>query len=102
MSYTIKQMSESLEVSEKTCHRWIENGLPIITNGKKRILILGSDIKEFLRKKDLKKKTKLKRSEFYCLTCKAARSAKRGSLRKLQKQKMALCRVCNGRMSRTI
>jgi hypothetical protein len=100
MSYKIKEMSDCLDISEKTCLRWIENGLSIVPGGKKPILILGSEIKNFLRKKDSKKKIKLKRSEFYCLTCKAARNAKQGSIKKLQGHKTALCRVCGGKMSR--
>lgn len=102
MSYKIKEISDDLGISEKTCLRWIEKGLPIVPGGKKPILILGSDIKDFLRKKDSKKKIKLKRSEFYCLTCKAGRNAKRGSIKKLKNRKTAVCRVCNGKMSRTI
>lgn len=101
MSYTIKEMSDCLEINEKTCLRWIENGLSIVPGSKKPILILGSEIKNFLRKKDSKKKVKLKRSEFYCFTCKAARNAKQGSIKKFQRQKIALCRVCGGKMSRT-
>ena len=91
-----------MNVSEKTCLRWIANGLPIVHGGKRPILMLGSDIKDFLRSKDSKKKIKLKRSEFYCLTCKAARTAKRGTIKKLAKQKIGICRVCSGKMSRTI
>jgi hypothetical protein len=102
MSYTIKEMADCLNVSEKTCLRWITSGLPIVPGGKKPILMLGSDIKDFLRTKDSKKKIKLKRSEFYCLTCKAARNAKRGSIVKKTNQKTGVCRVCNGKMSRTI
>lgn len=102
MSYTIKEIMACLNVSEKTCLRWIASGLPIVPGGKKPMLMLGSEIKDFLKKKDSKKKVKLKRNEFYCLTCKCARDAKRGSIKKLRRQKMAVCRVCNGRMSRTI
>ena len=102
MSYTIKEMADCLDVSEKTCLRWIASGLPIVPGGKKPILILGSEIKDFLRKKDSKKKIKLKRSEFYCMGCKAARTAKRGTIKRLAKQKIGICRVCNGKMSRTI
>ena len=102
MSYTIKEIVVCLNVSEKTCLRWIESGLPIVPGGKKPILILGSEIKDFLRKKDSKKKIKLKRSEFYCLTCKTARTAKRGTIKRLVKQKIGVCRVCIGKMSRTI
>ncbi len=100
MSYTIKEMSDCLKINEKTCLRWIENGLSIVPDSKRPILILGSEIKNFLRKKDSKKKIKLKRCEFYCFTCKTARNAKQGSIKKLQGQKTALCRVCGGKMCR--
>lgn len=101
MSYTIKEMSDCLNVSQKTCLRWIEKGLPTVPGHKKPILMLGSEIKNFLRSKDSKKKVKLKRNEFYCLTCKAARKAKRGSIKKSRGQKTAICSVCSGKMSRT-
>lgn len=101
MSYTIKEISDCLKINQKTPLRWIEKGLPIVPGGKKPIIILGSDIKNFLRKKDSKKKIKLKRNEFYCFTCKAARNAKRGSIKKLKNRKTAVCSVCNGKMSRT-
>ena len=50
----------------------------------------------------MKKKIKLNRSQFLCLTCKKASYAKRGSIRVVGKKKLALCRVCNGKMSRII
>lgn len=100
INYTIKEISDCLDISEKTCLRWIENGLSIVSGSKKPILIIGSEIKDFLRKKDSKKRTKLKRNEFYCLTCKAARNAKRGSIKNLQGRKTALCPVCSGKMCR--
>lgn len=103
MSYTIKELSNDLGTSEKTIFRWIENGLKIVDGSKKPILIMGTEVKEFLRKKDLKKKTgKLKRNEFFCLGCKQGRRAKRGSIKKMRSRKTALCSVCNGKMSRTI
>jgi hypothetical protein len=102
MSYTIKELARDAGVNEKTCLRWIEQGLPTLLGGKKPILMRGSDIKEFLRKMNSKKKIKLKRHEFYCLKCKAARSAKRGSIKKLKGRKTGECRVCSGKMSRTI
>lgn len=102
MSYTINEMSEYLGINKKTCLRWIENGLPIVPGSKKPILMLGSQIKEFLRKKDSKKKVELKRNEFYCLRCKAPRRAKRGSIKRLAHHKTSICSVCSGKMSRTI
>jgi len=100
MSYTIKELPELLSVTEKTVGRWIDGGLKTLPGGKKPILILGSDLKEFLRDKDLKEKVKLKRSEFYCFHCKAARRAKRGSTKRLKNKKTGLCCVCNGKMCR--
>lgn len=106
MNYTIKELCAALvikgkPVSEKTIFRWIDLGLEIVARDKKQILIMGSAVKEFLRKKDAKKKVKLKRCEFYCLTCKAARTAKRGTIRRLKNRKTGECRVCRGKLSRT-
>ena len=100
MPYTIKEISEALSVTDKTCFRWIENGLKIIAGSKNPIYIHGSDLKEFLRLKNLKRKVLLGRNEFYCLTCKRAVSAKRGSIEVLRVRKTARCRACNGKISR--
>jgi len=100
MNYTIKELSKDLGVNEKTCLRWIAEGLKIVPGSKKPILIMGSEAKKFLRNKDAKKKVKLKRNEFYCLPCRAPRRAKRGSIKRLKNKKTAICSVCNGKMCR--
>lgn len=100
-SYTIKEIMELLGVVSKTCSRWLENGLPIISGGKHPILIKGSELKEFLHNRKLKKKIPTNRNQFLCMTCKAARYAKRGSIGVNGNNKTALCRVCNGKMSKT-
>jgi len=102
MSYTIKELLPLLHVGEKSFQRWIDRGLKVVPGSKRPILILGSDLKEFLKNKDAKKKVKLKRNEFYCLTCKAPRRAKRGSLKTLSDRKTGDCCVCNGKMSKII
>ncbi len=102
MSYTIKELTGILSVNEKTLLRWMDNGLKSVPGGSKPLLVLGSELQEFLKQKDAKKKVQLKRSEFYCFTCKAARRAKKGSIRTLKGKKTAYCSVCNGKMSRTI
>ena len=102
MSYTVKELSSELGIDEKTCFRWIANGLKTITGGKKPILMNGYEIKDFLRKKNAKKKVTLSRSQFYCFTCKDARHAKRGSTKKAGNKKSATCSVCNGKICRTI
>ncbi len=102
MSYTIKELLPLLHVGEKSFQRWIDRGLKVVPGSKRPILILGSDLKEFLRNKDAKKKVKLKRNEFYCLTCKAPRRAKRGSVKILSDRKTGDCCVCSGKMSKII
>ena len=102
ISYTIEELSKISGRCEKTCFRWIEQGLRTIPGGKYPILISGRDIKEFMRNRKLKRGIPLNRSQFLCLTCKAARFAKRGSIRVVDGKKNALCRVCNGKMSKII
>lgn len=101
-SYTIKELSDILCINQKTCFRWIDNGLKIIPGCKNPILIYGDDFKQFIAKKKLKKKIKLTRYQFYCLTCKRATFAKKGSIKILSNKKIALCRVCSGKISRII
>jgi transposase-like protein len=100
MSYSVKELCDILDVDEKTIQRWMENGLKPIAEHKKPLLFHGSEVKEFLKNKDAKKKVPLKRGEFYCLSCKAARRAKRGSIVVLEGRKTAMCSVCSGKMSR--
>lgn len=101
-SYTVKELSALLGIDEKTCFRWMDEGLKIIPGCKKPILIKGTDIKEFLNNRKIKRKIPLNRNQFLCLTCKAARYAKRGSIKVSDGKKNALCRVCNGKMNKII
>lgn len=102
LSYTTDDIATALKVNKKTIFRWIGEGLPVVPGPKKPMLIMGSDLKIFIRLKNSKKKVQLKRHEFYCLKCKAAQSAKRGTIKKLNGRKTGECRVCSGKMSRTI
>ena len=101
-SYTIEELSVLLPKNKKTLLRWIDDGLKIIPESKKPIIIMGSDLKEFLRKKNTKKKVKLNRNQFYCLSCRKAVYAKRGSIEKLSNRKIGECGVCNGKIGRII
>lgn len=101
-SYTIKELSELLGINKKTCSRWIEKGLKVIDESKNPILISGSDLRQFLINRKIKKEIKLNRRQFLCFSCRKASYAKRGSSVSMKGRKTALCRVCNGKMSRTI
>ncbi len=100
-SYEIEELSILLHKNGKTIFRWIGDGLKIVPESKKPILIMGSDLKEFIKKKNSKKKkVKLTSCQFYCLSCKKGVRGKRGSSEKKDNRKTALCSVCNGRVSR--
>lgn len=101
-SYTTEELQPLLHVNKKTIYRWIEKGLKVVPESKKPLLIRGSDLKEFHKNKDSKKKFTLKKNEFNCLKCKAPRRAKRGSIETFNDRKTGICSVCNGKMSRTI
>ena len=102
MSYTIKELSDLLNVDKKTILRWISQGLKIVDGSRRPILINGSDLKEFVKAKDAKKKITMNRNQFYCLSCKKPVYAKRGSILKSKDRKIARCRVCNGKIIRII
>lgn len=101
-SYTIKELSTLIGMSEKTCLRWISQGLKTVSSNQKPILIAGSEVKHFIRNRNSKTKVKLERHEFYCFTCKLPRRAKRGSISISGNTKRGLCSVCNGKMCKTI
>lgn len=102
LSYQIREIMDVLDISQKTCLRWIAEGLPVVPGQKKPILIMGSDLKTFIRLKNSKKKVQLKRHEFYCLKCKAARRAKHGTILKSGDTKKGECSVCSSKMTRKI
>lgn len=101
-SYTIKELSALIGMSEKTCLRWISQGLKTLSGSKKPILIVGNEVKKFIRNKNSKAKVKLERHEFYCFTCKLPKRAKRGSISITGNTKRGHCSACNGKMCKTI
>lgn len=101
-SYQVKELAGFLSIDKKTCFRWIDDGLKIVEGSKKPILIMGQDLKEFLSKRKQKRKFKLKRCEFFCLSCKKPTNAKKGSTKIKNGKKLAVCRVCSSKISRTI
>jgi|SRR5579872_5798384 len=102
LGYNIQQLVELLIKNRKTILHWIKCGLKTIPGGKHPILISGADLIKFLKNKDSKGKFKLKRNEFPCFHCKAARRAKRGSIRIVGNNKIGVCCVCRGKMCRII
>lgn len=70
-NYTIEEAAETLAVSVPTVRNWIKDGLPALTS-KRRFLLLGPDIRNYLQEKRQTKRTKLKSGQMYCLPCRKA------------------------------
>ena len=102
LSYTIRELAGAFGMNEKTCLRWIAEGLATVPGQKKPILFFGSDIKTFIRLKNSKKKVTMKSHEFYCLKCKVPRRAKKGSITTYGDTKKGECSVCSTKMTRKI
>lgn len=93
-------------IHKNTVLNWIKSGLPTIDN-KRPMLILGSELAEFLKMRRIKNKQSCKPGELYCLRCRAPRSAagnvadylpyteKAGNL-------VAICPVCDAVMNRRV
>jgi len=68
-SYLLSEISNLYGVHIRTVRFWIKEGLEIV-EGLYPYLVNGKNLKEFLNKKQIKRKTKLKDNEFYCVKCK--------------------------------
>jgi hypothetical protein len=91
-------------VHKNTVRAWVKKGLPICDD-RKPMLILGSDLREFIKLKKTKNKQKCQPWEFYCVRCRKpqfpadgmvdyeAQTATKGRL-------IALCPCCEGMMNK--
>ena len=71
-TYDAREIAQLLGVHKRTVQQWYEEGLPRIDKGKP-FLVFGSDLKEFLRKKEADRKRPCKPDELYCTKCRAPR-----------------------------
>jgi hypothetical protein len=114
-SYSIKEISLLFDIDRKTCSRWIKDeDLKVIETGANPMLVLGSDLKEFIQKRRKAKKVPLAQNEYYCLKCHIAVEAKIESEsviktgKKIGKNgcdqlvKTGICEVCGTKINRFI
>jgi excisionase family DNA binding protein len=69
-SYTIFEAAQLLRVERKTIQRWIKKGLPTC-HDRRPILILGSDLRDFLQRQRIARKRTCQAGELYCVRCRA-------------------------------
>ncbi len=113
-AYSTQEVGELLHVNRKTILRWVKEGLLLIDPTKTPKLIMGSDLAAFIKAKRSRNQVKLNWNEFYCLGCRKAVVAKRGSERSEKTGKcigsenreqtmiFALCKECSRSVARII
>jgi hypothetical protein len=74
-SYTLKQISKTLNVHPRTVQEWRKEGLKTIST-EKPFLVMGYDLKEFLKEKLKSRRAKLEANQFYCTKCRCAVTSK--------------------------
>ena len=72
-NYTFEEAAEVLGVCVGTVRRWARDGLPYLSE-QRPYLILGWQLKEFLRDREGQRGRKLGPNEFYCVSCRAPRT----------------------------
>lgn len=106
-SYNLTEIASLYSIDRKTCGRWVKNeGLKVIEENVKPILVMGADLKDFITKRKAERKTHLEENESFCLKCRKAVIPKMGSEKivktgkrigkenKEQFQKIGICGVC--------
>lgn len=105
-SYTVIEVSETLEVHPKTVRNWIKAGLTVIDETRP-LLIHGSDLKVFLKHRRKAHLHQCELTEMYCFKCK---SAKQPSIEKLSfiakpagmAQMTGCCSECGNKMNKYV
>lgn len=103
-SYTVEEAAELYEVHKRTVRNWIKSGLPVY-NELRPLLILGTDLRLFLRKHRVGNKRQCKSSEIYCLKCRAPRTPISDSMNFIQLpggtgRVFAICSECGSKVNK--
>ena len=72
LTYDVEEAAKALGKSQATIRNWIKLGLPVMAS-KKPILILGTDLRDFIRVQSQKAKTPLAVDQLYCPRCRQGR-----------------------------
>ena len=105
-AYTLKEVTELFSVSRTTVNSWVKEGLAKIDN-KLPTLFHGSDLYQFLAKRQANRKTKLSEGQYYCVRCQKATDAKSGTetvtiSKAGNPVKHAECGLCGGKINRFV
>lgn len=114
-SYIPAEIARLLGVSARTVFRWIKkDGLQVMEKNKNPLLIMGDELKRFIKKMNKKKKVKLKSDEMYCLKCRkpvkginetiTIRETGKviGKEKRKQECKSGICEICGSKIYRLL
>lgn len=104
--YTYEKAAAALGVTPQTLRKWRGEGLPVLTS-KIPHLIVGSELKAFLDKRNAKAKTKLHPEQFRCMRCRTAVAAYGGfadytALTPDRGVLSTLCAACEGKCTKFV
>jgi len=109
-TYLLKELASLYKIHIRTARAWVKEGLPII-EGLYPHHVIGKDLKQFLDKRQQKRKIKLNNNQFYCTKCKSASIALNNQVKLIYSGKtigkgikdfniQAYCNACNTRLNR--
>ncbi len=67
-SYEVSELSDLLICTQQTVRAWIRDGLPVLS-ARRPILILGFELRKYLKDRDANAKRPTALGEFYCMRC---------------------------------
>ncbi len=102
LNYSIHDIAGLFRIHRATVRQWIKEGLPLIDNHKP-FLVLGSALKEFLKKRQRNRKTKCNANEFFCCKCRKPRTSWNNlvDLKILNERKLLIMGICSQCDTRT-
>jgi excisionase family DNA binding protein len=105
-SYSVEETARLFNVHRGTVRMWIKNGLAIC-DSRRPILILGSQLSEYLRNRRLSRKRPCTAGEIYCVRCRRPQRPA-GNIAEYQSRTpnlgvlVGICPSCNRMIHRTV
>jgi hypothetical protein len=104
-AYSFHDLAVLLRKHVRTVQVWRDEGMPVLDENTKPMLVMGQDARQFLRSRKQKRKRPLEAGQFYCTRCRCARESRPEALRsevtqrllgprRVQILKHGICIVC--------
>ncbi len=79
-AYSFAEIAEKLNTHIRTIQIWKKEGMKILDDDAKPFLVMGYDLRDFLKARLKNRKRPLKIGEFYCPRCREPRGSQSGKL----------------------